>query len=254
MQNIKGVLFDLDGVLFIGDKPIDGAIDTLDYLREKNIKMRFLTNTTTRSFDSLYEKLEKMNLPIQKKELYAPPKIAAQFLKSEGNPTIYPVLEDATKPEFDEFKIDEKNPDWIVIGHYGEKWDYDLMQSLFDKVMNGSKILALHKGKYWQTDRGLTLDIGAFVVGLEHATGAKAFVVGKPESTFFEVAFKSMNLNKDEVIMVGDDLTNDIFGAQNFGLNAFLVQTGKYREDLVLGSEIKPYKIIASVADLKTLL
>ena len=80
-SKITHILFDLDGVLFVGDKPIAGAIETLKYLRSKNIPMRFLTNTTTRSLNSLYEKIQKLDLPLYKDELFAPPKIAAHYLK-----------------------------------------------------------------------------------------------------------------------------------------------------------------------------
>lgn len=250
LPDIEGILFDLDGVLFIGDKIIDGACETVEYVKSKKLMCRFLTNTTTRSLDSLYEKIRKMELPIEKEEIFAPPKIAARYLKQYNNPKLLLILEENTKTEFDEFEIDEENPDFIVLGHYGEKWDYPLMSRLFNLVMNGSKILALHKGRYWQTQKGLTLDIGAFVTGLEHATSQQAIVVGKPEPTFFKMALEDMGLGEDKVIMVGDDIINDIGGATNCGIRSVLVKTGKYREEIYNSSEIKPDILIDSVKNL----
>jgi ribonucleotide monophosphatase NagD (HAD superfamily) len=75
-------------------------------------------------------------------------------------------------------------------------------------------------------------------------------VVGKPHATFFELGSAQLDASPDEMLMVGDDLINDIEGAQTVGYHAVLVQTGKYRQDLVDLSPINPNGIIASVAGL----
>lgn len=252
-DKIEAILFDLDGVLFIGDKPIEGAIKTINYLKSKNIPLRFLTNTTTQSFDSLFEKISGMGLPVEKSELFAPPKMAAEYLKKFGNPTVKLILTESTAREFESFEKSDDNPDYIVMGHFEDKWDYDLMQNLFDLVMNGSKMLALHKGRFWQTESGLTLDIGAFVIGLEHATGQKAVSIGKPSETFFKIALDDIGLDANDAIMIGDDLTNDIMGAQNAGIKAMLVKTGKFRQEILDSSDTKPDLVIESVAELEKL-
>lgn len=250
---VKAILFDIDGVLFVGNDRIEGAAETIEHLRSKNYPMRFLTNTTTRSHDSLVEKITGFGLPIKPEEIFAPPRLAAMYLKQLGDVKLNLILTDDTKTEFKDFKINEDNPDYIVFGHYDNRWNYDLLNKLFKQVMNGSKMLALHKGRYWQTEEGLTLDIGGFVVGLEHATGQKAEVIGKPSARFFEIALNDIGVDARKAIMVGDDIVNDIYGAQNAGLKALLVKTGKYREDKVAESGIEPDCIIESVAELQKL-
>jgi HAD superfamily hydrolase (TIGR01458 family) len=250
-KNIKGFLFDLDGVLFVGDELIEGAIETINYLKDKNFPLRFLTNTTTRSHNALFEKIKKLNLPIDIDEVLAPPRMAAEYLKKLSDPKLLLILEEETKTEFTQFTIDEKKPDYIVLGHYENKWNYDLLNKLFKMVMNGSKMLALHKGRYWQTNEGLTLDIGLFVAGLEHATSQKAIVIGKPSQDFFKIALNSINVSPQSAVMVGDDIINDIKGAQDIGLQTILVKTGKFRQDILDNSSIKPNRIIDSIASLQ---
>lgn len=252
-KDIKGLLFDLDGVLFIGDEIIPGAIDTIDYLKTKNYRLRFLTNTTTRSHNALFEKIQRLDLPINKEEILAPPIMAVNFLREIGNPKLLLILEDETKSEFSEFLIDEENPDFIVLGHYGNKWNYDMLNKLFKMVMNGSKMLALHKGRYWQTADGLTLDIGAFVEGLEHATSQKAIVIGKPSKKFFDIALNSIDVSPENTVMVGDDIINDIRGAQDARLGTILVKTGKYRQEIFENSNIEPTQVVESVSELKNI-
>ena len=124
------------------------------------------------------------------------------------------------------------------------------MNDLMNQIIDGAKLIALHKGRYFQTESGLKLDSGAFVAALEHATGQNAHIIGKPSASFFEIASSDINAKPDDLIMLGDDLINDIGGAQQAGLHAVLVQTGKFRKDLVEKSSIVPNGIINSVADL----
>ena len=105
---------------------------------------------------------------------------------------------------------DGGEPDAIVIGDIGNRWGYDLLNSLMNQVLDGAEIIALHKGRYHEGQSGLVLDSGAFVAALEHATGKQAIVVGKPTQTFFELASHSFGCKPKDLIMVGDDLINDI--------------------------------------------
>jgi ribonucleotide monophosphatase NagD (HAD superfamily) len=76
-------------------------------------------------------------------------------------------------------------------------------------------------------------------------------VAGKPSAAFFGAAARSMGLEPDRAIaMVGDDLWSDIQGAQQAGLQGWLVRTGKFREDVLRGASIIPERILSSVADL----
>ncbi|HEX2897844.1 MAG TPA: HAD-IA family hydrolase, partial [candidate division Zixibacteria bacterium] len=126
-------------------------------------------------------------------------------------------------------------------------WTYELLNKVFNMLITGSKMIALHKGKYWQTDLGLSLDIGVFVDGLEYVTGQTATVIGKPSKTFFQMALKDLGVKASKAAMIGDDLDNDIKGAQSAGLKAILVKTGKYREELVKKSKVKPDFVIDSI-------
>ena len=109
-------------------------------------------------------------------------------------------------------------------------------------------MIALHKGKFWQTEDGLQMDIGAFVAGLEYVTGQTATVIGKPSRTFFETALIDMGVKPARAAMIGDDIDSDIGGAQAAGMKGILVKTGKYREELVNKSSVKPNVVVDSIS------
>jgi ribonucleotide monophosphatase NagD (HAD superfamily) len=105
---------------------------------------------------------------------------------------------------------------------------------------------------YWRTADGLELDGGAYIAGLEEATGASATICGKPAPAFFHAALEMLGLPADRVAMLGDDLVNDVLGAQAVGINGVLVRTGKFLPGDLEGSD-PPDRVIGSIADIAEL-
>lgn len=248
MKSIKGVLFDLDGVFYVGNQLISGGNETLSWLRKQGIKYQFITNNTTLSRSALVAKLKGLGLNIKEDELLSANYAGVLQLKKMGLHRCRLILSKAAQTDYPPTVIEK--PEAIVIGDIGNSWDYDLLNELMNQILGGAELIALHKGRYFQTETGLQLDSGAFVAALEHATGKKAQVVGKPSQAFFEMGSSLLAAKPHQLLMVGDDLINDIQGAQDAGYQAVLVQTGKYRETLVKQSDISPDGIITSVAEL----
>ena len=103
-----------------------------------------------------------------------------------------------------------------------------MLNQAFNYVMNGAEILALHLGKYYKVDSGLRLDSGSIVKALEYATAKAAIVVGKPSIKFFKAALDDLNLDPNEVLMIGDDLDNDIYGAKRIKVDGTYYDIDKF--------------------------
>ncbi len=253
-KNTRAILCDLDGVLYVGDRLIEGAVEAISSLKTLGYPIRFTTNTTTKSIEALHQKLADLGLPIEPDEVFGVVKAAQMHLRRIGNPTVHLLLTDGPAQDFAEFDISDDKPGAIIIGDIGKDWDSALLNKVFRMVMDGAEIVALHKGRYWETEDGLKVDIGAFVAGLEYSTGKMATVIGKPARTFFRLAVSDLGVTPYETLMVGDDLFGDVEGAQKSGMTGVLVKTGKYREEVVRESKITPDATIDSIADLSTLL
>ncbi len=253
LSNIKGILFDINGVLHVDNQPLDGAVETINKIKAK-LPCRFITNTTTQSRETFHQSLVEMGLPISTSEIISAPYAAVLYLRQLNNPSCHLLLSEQVKSDFAEFSQSDTNPDVVVIGDIGARWDYFIMNQVFKMLINGAELIALHKGKYWQAEGDLQLDIGAFVAGLEYASGQTATVVGKPSSSFFQLALAELELLAENVVMVGDDIESDGGGAKKAGLRGILVKTGKYRRELVERSDVKPDLVLKSVADLEHIL
>ena len=114
--------------------------------------------------------------------------------------------------------------------------------------MEGAALGGMHRNLYWRTADGLDLDGGAYIAGLEQAAGVTATICGKPAPTYFEAALRLLGMPASSVAMVGDDIVNDVNGAQAVGMTGILVKTGKFLpSDLAKG---EPDSVLNSFAEL----
>ena len=138
----------------------------------------------------------------------------------------------------------------MILGDLGDDFTPDILNEAFRLLMDGAVLVALQHNRYWRRRDGLVLDVGAYSAALEYATGKEAVVVGKPAPAFFAAALADLNAQPDGAVMIGDDIEADVGGAIAAGLRGILVRTGKYREDTLAASGVRPTEILDSIADL----
>lgn len=236
----QGLLLDLNGVFYAGSRLLPGAQEAIAALQKSELPYRFVTNNTTQSTQSMSQTLEALGLAIAPSDIITAAAAAVMHLRQLDNPKIFPLLAEDAKQDFAEFAWSDADADVVVIGDIGNDWNYPLMNRAFRLLMKGAKLIALHRGKYWQWEAGLQLDVGAFVAGLEYATDQHAIVAGKPNPFFYKMALNDLGLPAEQVVMIGDDLEADVKGAQNAGIKGILVKTGKYRPHLAAKIGVTP--------------
>ncbi|MGJ0515576.1 MAG: TIGR01458 family HAD-type hydrolase [Methylomicrobium sp.] len=251
---IRGILFDLDGVLYVGSKAVEGAVEAIDDIKRRGYRCRFITNTSTLSATSLHEKLTGLGFDIAEHEIISATKAALIYLQQFDDPVCHLLLADDVKQDFSHFRQSDRKADFVIVGDIGEAWSYQLLNNVFNLLINGAELIAIHKNRFWQTERGLQMDIGGFVSALEYTSRKQATIIGKPSPDFFKAALTELELPPEQVAIVGDDIDVDIGGGQRAGLTGILVKTGKYRQDNADNSPVVPGLIIPSIAELPDLL
>lgn len=252
---MPGILFDLDGVFYVGDAPVPGAAEALHWVRREAIPHLFLTNTTSRPRSALVDKLAGMGIRVEAGEILTPPVAAGRWLREHGADDAALFVPEATRAEFADLGVTAGAPagpvSAVVVGDLGEGWDFATYNAAFRALMTEPRppLLALGATRYWKAPDGLRLDVGAFVAGLEYATGTEAVVLGKPAAAFFETALELLGCRPEETVMVGDDIRGDIGGAQEAGIAGVLVRTGKFRPEDLEG-DIRPDDVLDSISSL----
>lgn len=233
-------------------------------LRDAGLQIRFVTNTTKESRRRLHERLTAIGFEISKDEIFSSITAARSYIQSRNLRPHLMVSEEA----MEEFEgVDTTEPNAVVVGLAPDKFDFGPMNDAFRLVLQGARLIAIHKGRYYRTKEGLALGPGPFIAALEYATDVTAKVVGKPEKSFFKSVLRQLDTRPEDAIMIGDDVRDDIGGAQKVGLRGILVKTGKYMSgdefkidprpwatvpsfveavDLILGEETQPISSLSS--------
>jgi HAD superfamily hydrolase (TIGR01458 family) len=145
-------------------------------------------------------------------------------------------------------------PDVVLVGGAGPEFDYAALNRAFGHLQRGARLVAMHRNLYWRTDRGLRLDSGAFLLGLERASDQEAEITGKPAPAFFETALARLGVGPGEALMIGDDIESDVLAAQRTGITGVLVKTGKYLPETHRAASGRPDHVLDSIADVPALL
>jgi HAD superfamily hydrolase (TIGR01458 family) len=253
---VRGVLLDLDGVLYVGDEPLPGSAAVVDWLAGEGIPYRFLTNTTSRPRQALVDKLAGMGVTTATDQILTPAVAAVAWLRRRGieHPALF--VPGETAEEFADLDPVAHTADHgagaVVVGDLGPGWDFATLNRAFRLLMSDTAppLLALGLTRYWRASDGLRLDAGPFVRALEYAAGRAAVVLGKPDPAFYGTAVDALACAAlDQVVMVGDDVRADVQGAQRAGLTGVLVRTGKFSASDLTG-DVSPDAVIDSIADL----
>ncbi|HWI22292.1 MAG TPA: TIGR01458 family HAD-type hydrolase [Baekduia sp.] len=247
-------LIDIDGVLHVGQEPIEGAVAAIALLRERGIGFRLITNTTSRSRRRVVERLTGLGFDVDERDVLTPAALAVRHCRDAGHEHVALHVADALAEDFTELSDTSENPEAVILGDLGTGFTYARMNAIFNQLEAGAELIALQRNRVWQTEDGLVLDAGPFVVALEYATGRDAIVTGKPSAAFFEAALAELGVDAASAAMIGDDLEADVGGALDAGLSGILVRTGKFRPQVLADSDIEPTLVLDSIAELPDLL
>lgn len=225
-MNVKGLLTDLDGTLFVGDDPVPGARKAIRSIKDAGVRIRYVTNTTRRPRRAVASHLRSLGFEIEDREIFTPARAAVGLVAGK---TCFALVDDALREDLEGITLTDQRPEYVLIGDLGDRFTYERLDAAFRHLMDGAELVALQKNRYWRKPDGLSLDAGPFVAALEYASGKAATVIGKPERGFFGLALREMGLEAGEVAMIGDDPEADVAGARRAGLTGVQVRTGKWR-------------------------
>ena len=249
----KAFLIDLDGTLYFKGEPCPGAIETVNYLRQEKYQLRFLTNTTAKTPKMLHAQMQALGFDIYENEIFNATYACLLYLRAQPEASCHFMVDDAVKAFFKGISIDNDAPDFVVVGDYGEGFDFHALNHAFRLLIDGAELIALQKGLYWFSPEGIRLDCGAFVTLLETAAGKTARVMGKPSEMFFKTVLNNLQLAPKDVVVVGDDITSDIVGAERMKMRSILVKTGKFKPNQLENPVAQPTWVLDSILELPRL-
>lgn len=229
MREIRGLILDMDGVLWRGKEPLLDLQKFFDQIQELGLKVVLATNNATKSVDQYLEKLSRYGVSLQPRQIVNSAMSAAYYLKRrfpQGGP-VFVVGEQGLINTLQEagFYPAEENVLAVVAG-LDRTLSYPKLSQASLLIRKGALFVGTNPDKTFPSPQGLTPGAGAVLAFLETGSGVKPVITGKPEPYLFELALERMCLEPSHVLTVGDRLDTDILGAQRAGCHTAAVLTG----------------------------
>jgi HAD superfamily hydrolase (TIGR01458 family) len=252
LRGVRALLLDLDGVVVVAGKAVPGSVDAINELERRAVPYRIVTNTSLVSRATLSRFAAKLGNDIPAGRFQSALSASAAFAAQSfpGQP-IYVISSADARTEFDGQQLlshaEAARPGAraaaVIVGDSPEELTHANLNQAFRLIRGGARLIGMHRNPWWLTPDGPTLDSGAYVTGLEFATGTRAQIIGKPSAAFFSIAIDGLRrdvaaggarLRRSEIAMVGDDIRTDVLAGQRAGLRGVFVLTGKHQlDDLV---------------------
>ena len=253
LRRVRCFLLDMDGTFYLVDRLIDCSLDFLEALRRTGRTARFLTNNSSKSAKVYRDKLTRMNVPEEYRDVITSGHAAAHYcLKAFPGKSAWVLGNDMLKEELTTMglRISEDNPDYVLIA-YDTTLDYAKMTKVCDLVRAGLPYIATHPDFNCPTETGFAPDIGAIMAFIEASAGRRPdLILGKPYKGIVEEALNVTGLQKSDLAMVGDRLYTDVATGVNFGMTSILVMSGETTEAMLAASDIRPTAVFGRLSDM----
>jgi 4-nitrophenyl phosphatase len=246
LAGLRGIILDMDGVLWEGETPLPGMPDFLSFLREKNIRLVLATNNASLTPESYVRKLARMGADVRREEILTSATATAAYLKTVVRPgeKIFLIGEEGLIRAVEEAGLtaagpDEPNAAYVVCGmDRGLSWQKLAAATIHLRA--GAKFIGTNPDLTFPTERGIAHGNGAILAALTAASGVKPTIIGKPYPRLYQMALHQMEIPKARVAALGDRLETDILGARRAGLKSILVLTGVSSRREASRSKYKP--------------
>lgn len=249
IRDVRALLLDLDGVIVVAGAAVPGSVEAITELERRGTPYRIVTNTSLMSRATLSRYAAKLGNEIPAERFQSALSASAAFAaRSFRGQPLYVLASADARTEFDgqhllsheEAAEPGARAAAVIVGDSPEELTHANLNRAFRLVRHGARLIGMHRNPWWLTPAGPTLDSGAYVTGLEYATGVRAQIIGKPSAAFFSIAVEALRrdvalggvrLRRSEIAMIGDDVRTDVLAGQRAGLRGVFVLTGKHRLD-----------------------
>ena len=250
--NKKGFICDMDGVIYHGNKILDGVKDFVNWLIENDKKFVFLTNSPEKTPHELSMKLARMGLEVSAEHFYTSAMATAEFLHNQApHCTAYVIGEAAlTKAMYDKkIYMNDVNPDYVVLGET-RTYSFEKLEKAIELVNRGAKLIGANPDTVGVTEKGIMPATGALIAPIEIATGKKAYFVGKPNPLMLRHGLKLIDCHSADIAFIGDRMDTDIIAGIESNVDTVLVLSGVTKKEDITTFPYRPKYVLDGVGDL----
>ena len=267
---LEGLVFDLDGTIYLGESALPNAAQAIAYLRELGKRVLFVSNKPLQPRAAYAEKLTRLGIPAGPDDVITSGYVLGYHL-AQAYPDLayYVVGEPALIEELrgHDLRIVDELADQdpmeviqpvgidVVVVAFDRTLDYRKLNTAYQALLRGARFFATNADKACPMPGGGIPDAGATIAALEHITGRKLeLLAGKPSMLIMDVALSRLGVPAERCLMVGDRLETDMRMGQQAGMKTAVVLTGAATREDVAQMDVPPDFVLANVGVLPTVL
>ena len=252
LLNKTGFICDMDGVIYHGNKILDGVAEFITWMINNDKRFVFLTNSPEKTPHELSMKLERMGLTVPADHFYTSAMATAEFLYSQRpDCTAYVIGEAAlSKALYDKrIYMNDVNPDYVVVGET-RTYSFEKIEKAIELVNKGAKLIGTNPDVTGPTERGIMPATGSLIAPIEIATGKKAYFVGKPNPLMLRHGLRMIGCHSEEIAFIGDRMDTDIIAGIESNVDTVLVLSGVTTMEDIDCFPYRPKYIFGGVGDI----
>lgn len=264
IDDLAGLIIDMDGVLWHGDKAIEGLVEFFSELKNSAIPFVLATNNASLTQQQYVDKLASMGVDIEHRQILTSSMATVQYLVEHlpsDKRRVFVIGEDGLRQPLiehgfiltDLYQVNQpdkgifdQGADLVVSG-LDRQLTWDKLATATLNLNAGAQFFATNSDTTLPTELGEVMGNGGILVALEAVTGRKPISIGKPEPILYQQALALLGTNKSNTIAIGDRLNTDILGAINAGMRSIMVLTGVSTKQDVTESDYKPTWVMADI-------
>ena len=238
----EGYLIDLDGTMYRGNEPIEGAKEFITSLQKQSIPHLFITNNSTSTRDSVVKKLARFGIHTKVENILTSAIAAANYIReNHQGKRIYMIGEEGLKDALQQngLTITAEDSDCVVVG-LDRELTYEKLATACLLIRSGAKFISTNKDAAIPTEKGFIPGNGSITQLVEVSSGVKPIYVGKPEHIMMQQALQYLKLQKEKVLMVGDNYETDILFGIHANVDTLMVLTGVTSKEDLLHVGVQP--------------
>lgn len=255
MENLKGkkgFICDMDGVIYHGNRLLDGVTEFVEWLKSEDKKFLFLTNSSERSPRELKQKLRRLGIEVEDEHFYTSALATAGFLKSQcPGGSVYVIGETGLTNALYEagLTMNDVNPDYVVVGET-RSYSYEKIEHAVRLVVGGAKLIGTNPDLTGPSENGIVPATRALISPVELATGRQAYFVGKPNPLMMRHGLKRLGCKREETVIIGDRMDTDIIAGIESEIDTVLVLSGVTDRHNMKKFPYRPHYILDGVGDI----
>jgi len=247
----KSLIMDMDGVIYFGNKLIDGAKEFIEKLRKNGNKYLFVTNASDKTPREISKKLAFLGIEEEPKNIFTAAIATANFLNRQkkngsayviGDAGLYNALHNVG------YAITELEPDYVVIGET-RTYSFEMIEKACKFVMEGARFIATSPDLTGPTDYGIVPAVRALTAPIERVTGVDAYYIGKPNPLIMRSALKKLGSHSENTVIIGDRMDTDVIAGIESGLETILVLSGVTTKEDLKNFSYRPRMIFNSIKE-----